>query len=263
MVTTAPRLMIVGGAEDRTGACVILREFVRLAGGEQARIVVLPSASEAAEQTGAEYCQLFGRLGARSVECLSIESRDDAMTPAARTAISDATGVFLTGGDQLRLMNLLGGTQLDTELQRRAAQGMIVGGTSAGAAIMSATMIVDGHADAPCAGAVRTGPGLELVRGVIIDQHFAQRGRIGRLLSVVALFPHELGIGIDEDTALVLDGSAGVVFGQGAVTILDAGEAKVNDAFDIGAGRGITLAGVKLHSLPAGRRFDFLERTPI
>jgi cyanophycinase len=257
---TAPRLVIIGGAEDRTGECVILRKFVSLAGGAAARIVVLPAASEIASQLGVEYSELFRSFGAQHVEALAIETREAAKDTAAIALVSGASGLFLTGGDQLRLMNLLGGTQLDVEIHRRSAQGMVVGGTSAGAAVMSATMIVDGHSDAPRLGTVQTGPGLELIRGVIIDQHFAQRGRIGRLLSVVALFPHELGIGIDEDTALVVESNVGVVLGRGAVTVLDAGEATTNEAVDVRSGEGITLSGVRLHSLPAGRRFDFSQR---
>ncbi|RYE84064.1 MAG: cyanophycinase, partial [Myxococcales bacterium] len=148
-------------------------------------------------------------------------------------------------------------------LHRRAAGGMVVGGTSAGAAVMSSTMIVEGETRSPRASAVHTGPGLEFLPGIIIDQHFAQRGRLGRLLSVVAQFPHQLGIGIDEDTALVIEGHEARVIGSGAITIVDAGSATRNDGADVPAGAAITLCGVTLHSLPRGQRFDLSARSPL
>ncbi|AUX36408.1 MULTISPECIES: cyanophycinase [Sorangium] len=261
--TSFPRLLAIGGAEDKEGERAILREFVRLAGGQGACIVIIPSASETPEVVGELYQHIFQQLGASEVTVLTIAARDDARDEAAMRQIERATGTFFTGGDQLRIMNRLGGTGVDTMLHRRCAEGMVVGGTSAGAAVMSSTMIVEGETRSPRAGAVRTGPGLELLPGVIIDQHFAQRGRIGRLLSVIGLFPHYLGVGIDEDTAIAVEGHRASVIGSGAVTIVDAGCASFNDAVDTGPGGCITLSGVTLHSLPHGRSFDLLERRPI
>ncbi|WP_437722502.1 cyanophycinase [Sorangium sp. So ce861] len=261
--TSFPRLLAIGGAEDKEGERAILREFVRLAGGQDACIVIIPSASETPEVVGELYQHIFQQLGASEVTVLTIAARDDARNEAAMRQVERATGTFFTGGDQLRIMNRLGGTGVDTMLHRRCEEGMVVGGTSAGAAVMSSTMIVEGETRSPRAGAVRTGPGLELLPGVIIDQHFAQRGRIGRLLSVIGLFPHYLGVGIDEDTAIAVEGHRATVIGSGAVTIVDAGCASFNDAVDTAPGGCITLSGVTLHSLPHGRSFDLLERRPI
>ena len=262
-VTTPSRLLIIGGAEDREGPCVILREFVALAGGADARLVVIPAASGSPEAVGGDYTRLFERLGVAAVSVLTLSDRSAAQREASVRQIKDATGVFFTGGDQLRIMNRLGGTGVDTVLHQRVAEGLVVGGTSAGAAVMSATMIIEGETRSPRAGAVRTGPGLEFLPGIIIDQHFAQRGRIGRLLSVVAQFPHQLGIGIDEDTALVVEGSLARVIGSGSITIVDAGATTFNDGGEVGPGEAISLCGVTLHSLPSGRSFDLRGRQPI
>jgi cyanophycinase len=258
-----PLLVIIGGNEDKTGARVILREFVRLAGGERARIVVVPVGSSYPEQVGAEYQAAFLALGADDVSCVNILCRDDAKDPQVLAALESTTGVFFTGGDQMRIMSLLGGTPFDTVLHHLVAEGVVFGGTSAGAAIMSSTMIMEGDSDAVRIASVRTGPGMEFLRGVIIDQHFTQRGRIGRLLAVVAQFPHELGMGIDENTAAIIEGNLCRVVGSGAVTVLDAGNVTFNDALNLRPEACITLCGVTLHSLPEGRGFDLLERKPL
>jgi len=258
-MSRAPNLVIIGGAEDKTGPCTILAEVVRRAGGRSARIAVIPAASELAE-TGADYATVFERLGAERVDILDVSSREHAHAPEHEDVVAAATAVFLTGGDQVRLMNRIGGTPLDRALHRRVEEGMVVAGTSAGAAVMSGTMIADGDADRVQANAVRTAPGLELLPGVVIDQHFAQRGRIGRLLAVVALYPHFLGVGIDEDTALLVRGHHARVLGRGSVTILDAGSATLNDATEVPPTARISLAGVTLHSLASGREFELMER---
>ena len=226
-------------------------------------MVIIPAATTIPEEVAEDYRALFLRLGVAEVHTLLVRTREDARESDLVALLEQATGVFFTGGDQLRLMSLLGGTPLDRTLQVRASQGLLIAGTSAGAAAMSTTMIISGESDAPTRGEVRTGPGLELLPGVIVDQHFTQRGRIGRLLSVVAQFPHELGIGIDENTALLVAGHFCQVVGSGAVTIVDAGATSFNDALEVAAGARITLCDVTLHCLPAGRSFDLLERRPL
>nr|ANY58055.1 Cyanophycinase [uncultured bacterium] len=257
------RLVIIGGAEDRTGERRVLREFVRMSGGEAARLVIVPVGSSFPDEVGREYEEAFRALGVSEVARLAIDSREHAKKSDMLALVERATGVFFTGGDQMRIMSVLGGTPFDTLLHRRSTDGLVIGGTSAGAAIMSATMIVSGDTSAVRLGAVQTGPGMEFLRGVIIDQHFAQRGRIARLLAVVAQFPHELGMGIDENTAVVVEGHTCRVIGSGSVTILDAGAGTFNDALDVGPGACIALGGVTLHSLPEGCRFDLLERVPL
>jgi len=261
---TAGPLLIIGGAEDKKGLCVILTRFVDLAGGDKARILVLTMASEFPKAVGKEYLDVFNRLGVRSVQALDVRQREQAAADEVATAIEEASGVFFTGGDQARITNLLGGSRADQLLHRRHEEGMLLGGTSAGASMMSANMIVEGLSEAtPRLGNVKIGPGMEFMRGAIIDQHFGQRGRSGRLLSALAQYPHQLGIGIDEDTALLVMGDRFEVIGDGAVTVLDAGSATYNDVLERRDTQHVALCGVTLHVLTAGLGFDLLERRPI
>src|SRR5947209_3553001 len=187
---TAGPLIVIGGAEDRKGPCNILSEFIRRSGGPKARIVVLTVASEHPREVGAEYLEVFQRLGAKQVQVLDIREREQAHAAELVEALANATGVFFTGGAQLRVTNLLGGTPADQVLHRRHEEGMALAGTSAGAAMMAGTMIVHGVSEAtPRLGIVRISPGMEVMHGTIIDQHFAQRGRGGRLLAALAQYP--------------------------------------------------------------------------
>jgi cyanophycinase len=257
-------LVLVGGGEDRTGPAVILREIVRLAGGSNAHILILGCASDQPRETGAAYVEVFRRLGAGEARCLDIASRAEANAPSATRAVEGANAVFFTGGDQVRITRLVGGTKLDTALHACREQGMVVAGTSAGATAMSSVMIVQGLAETtPRIGVVEMGPGMEFIGGVLIDQHFAERGRIGRLLSAVAQYPHDLGIGIDENTALVVREAVFEVIGEGAVTILDAGASTHSNALSIKRNEPLALCGIRLHVLPAPYRFDLRRRAPL
>lgn len=250
------RLLIIGGA---AGPALLVR-FVELAGAASARIVVIATASGTPENAEAYHVETFTSLGAGSVRALRLTTRAQANADAATAVLRDATGIFFTGGDQQRITTVLGGTATDSVLQELVAGGSVVlGGTSAGAAMMSATMIVGGDGPGVTAESVRTGPGLEFLPGVLIDQHFAQRGRLNRLLSAVARYPHELGLGIDEDTAILTDGDRFEVLGSGAVTVVDAGAAT-----DIRVPRSgpIALAGALIHVLPAGHTFHLTGRRP-
>jgi cyanophycinase len=252
------RLLIIGGAERRGTA--ILGRFVALAGGPAARIVVIATASREPAVLETEYVSAFTGLGAGSVSALRLDTRAQAGEPAAAAALSSATGVFFTGGDQLRITTILGGTPVDSLLQSLVAAGsLLLAGTSAGAAMMSGTMILGGDGPGVTSSSVRTGPGLEFLPGVLIDMHFAERGRLNRLLSAVALYPHELGLGIDEDTAILTDGDYFEVLGAGSVTVVDAGSATDIRVPENGP---IALAGARLHVLPAGYTFHLKGRTP-
>ncbi|MET7395252.1 cyanophycinase [Dactylosporangium sp. NPDC005572] len=259
-------LLVIGGAESHDpGDDAILERFVALAGGSDAQLVVIATASEAPAQREKEYTEVFQRLGADRVLPLRLESREDANGELAVGAIERATGVFFTGGDQLRITTAIGGSKVDSALHARLADGLVLAGTSAGAAMMSSTMILGGSIASVSSESVRTGPGLEFLPGVLIDMHFAERGRLNRLLSAIAMFPHELGLGIDENTAILVDTEAdGVVFevlGGGAVTVIDAGPAKRITC--PAADNPIALWGVQLHVLPAGHRFNLTERMPM
>ncbi|WP_439631421.1 cyanophycinase [Gemmata sp.] len=257
-------LVLIGGAEDRTGEARVLWEFVRLAGGAKGRLVVVTVASEEPVESGLAYLTAFRRLGVKDVHQLDVPDRAHATAPPAAAHLDAATGVFFTGGDQLRITNLLGGTPLDAALHRRRAEGVVIGGTSAGAAMMSGTMIVGGaNEGAPRAGAVEVGPGMDLLRGVMVDQHFTRRGRTGRLLAALARYPHLLGVGIDEDTALIADGAEFRVVGSGAVTVLDLGTALASNALELTAGQHLGICDVRMHVLPEGYRFRLTDRTPL
>ncbi|HJQ33828.1 MAG TPA: cyanophycinase [Pyrinomonadaceae bacterium] len=257
-------LVIIGGAEDREEERGILREFVRLAGGKRARLVIISVASDAPREVGQIYEKTFRALGVRQVRALDMAGRSDANGEEAVAAVNTATGVFFTGGNQLRITRLLGGTRLDTALHRRHEEGMVLAGTSAGAAMMSSVMIVG---SAPTmtlrAGMVELGSGLGFLPGVLIDQHFEQRGRLRRLLAAIAQHPHELGLGIDEDTGVVVDGHAFEVFGTGSVTVVDAGGLTHTNLGEAERHELLAICGVRIHILAPGYRFDLQNRTPL
>ncbi|BCJ87420.1 cyanophycinase [Effusibacillus dendaii] len=264
MSNSRGKLVVIGGAEDKQGECLILREFVRLAGGSNARIVVITVATELPLEVGAQYLEVFDRIGVEDVRTFDVSNRENANAASAAKAIEQATGVFFTGGDQVRITNLLGGTKIDMILHKRHEEGMILAGTSAGASMMSNTMIIEGVPETnPRLGIVEMGPGMEFISGVVIDQHFAQRGRIGRLLSAVAQYPHHLGLGIDENTAVVVDGNEFEVIGSGAVTIIDAGSLIYSNFAELHKNGDLALFGVKLHVLPSDYRFDLQNRAPV
>ena len=255
------RLLVIGGAERHAPAgAAILGRFVELAGGPDARIVVIATASEEPDVLEAEYADAFERLGAKQVEPLRLTGRGQANGNAALEALDDATGVYFTGGDQRRIAAVIGGTRSDQLLQGRVEAGeIILGGTSAGAAMMAGTMIVGGDQPGVSAASVETGPGLEFLPGVLIDMHFGERGRLNRLLSAVALYPHELALGIDEGTAILVEGDRFEVIGAGSVTVIDAGLA---DRISAPADGPIALTDARIHVLPAGCIFDLTGRSP-
>ena len=251
------RLLIIGGGAGRD----LLGRFVDLAGAGAARIVVIATASAIPACAEATYRETFTGLGAGRVDALRLATRADAGSAAVQAVLREATGVFFTGGDQERITRILGGTPVDRLLQELVAAGSVVlGGTSAGAAMMSGTMIVAGDGPGVSRTSVRTGPGLEFLPGVLIDQHFAERGRVNRLLSAVALAPHELGLGIDENTAILTDGDYFEVLGSGAVTVIDAGSAVDIRVPDAGP---IALTEARIHVLPAGHTFHLTGRRPV
>jgi len=257
-------LVIIGGAEDKTRGMEILRTFVRLSGGVNARIVVMTVATQYPVEAGAQYVDLFEEIGVGDVRTFDVSSRADANRSSACLAVEAATGVFFTGGEQLRITELLGGTRMDAALHAEHARGTVLAGTSAGASMMSSTMIVDGLAETnPRLGIVTMAPGMEFIDGVVIDQHFAERGRLGRLLSAVAQYPHHLGMGIDEDTAVVVRDGEFVVIGSGAVSVVDAGSLSHANLQQATSGGALLLCGVLLHVLPQGARFSLRDRKPL
>jgi cyanophycinase len=265
MVTseTKRQLVIIGGAEDKDGDSQILREFVRRAGGTKARIVIMTAATELPREAGENYIRVFTRLGAEEVRIVDTETREDASSSTALEAIAKSTGIFFTGGDQARITSILKDTELDAAIHKRFSEGIIVAGTSAGAAVMPDKMIVEGDSQTnPRIEIVEMGPGLAFLPGVVIDQHFSERGRLGRLISALIQEPAVLGFGIDENTAMLVTDHQIEVIGQGSVTILDESEATYNNLGNILKDEPLAICGAKLHVLPHGYKFDLKTRKP-
>ncbi|MFC4931657.1 cyanophycinase [Massilia sp. GCM10023247] len=250
-------LVIIGGHEDRHHGKAILSRFVELAGGPQARIVVITAASKVADEMWEQYDKAFADLGVRQCFHLGLESRQDANDEAKVRMVAEADGIFMTGGDQKRLLAIIGGTALDAAMHTALkVRGACIGGTSAGASAMSGHMLAQGKTDLlPEKGAVSLAAGLGFLHRVVIDQHFSERQRLSRLLSVVAQNPYLQGIGIDEDTALVVERGRGIeVLGEGSVTVVDGRTMDTNMA-DIRDHATPELIDVRLHLLPAGSRW--------
>ncbi len=257
-------VMVVGGHEDHAGARRVLRAFVALAGGGRARIAVVATAAGDPAAVAAGYAAAFRRLGARAVG-LCIADRGEAAEPDVVATLDASTGVFFTGGDQLRITAVLGGTAAEGALRGVHARGGVIAGTSAGASAMSSTMIVGGRSDAsPRRQSVRMAPGLGLLPGLVIDQHFAQRGRLSRLLVALGQNPALLGIGVDEDTAFTVDASGLLtVTGSATVTVLDGRGVRLTSASEAELDEAVTLTGVALHVLAEGYGFDLGRREPV
>ncbi|PRY48615.1 cyanophycinase [Knoellia remsis] len=254
--SSTPTLFIIGGAEDRVGRATLLRRFVKISGGRRARLVIIPTASSFQDEVEASYRDVFSRLGVTSIEVVNPQSRQDAQDPDAVARLDDATGIFMSGGSQLRLSQLFPGTPLGDAIHRAHARGAVVAGTSAGASIMSEFMISMGDEGiTPVQRDSQISAGMGLLKGVIIDQHFAQRSRYGRLLSVVAASPHLLGIGIDEDTAIEVSSGHLTVHGRGGIIVMDCRDA-TTDAPEARRGAPLLVSGAVVHNLPAGASFD-------
>jgi cyanophycinase len=250
-------LVIIGGGEDRKRDKEILSRFVELSGGKDAKIVVISAASSIADEMWEVYDKAFGDLGVENRVHLNLNSRHEANDEEHIKDILDAGGIFMTGGDQKRLLAIIGGTALDAEMHAALKlRGACIGGTSAGASAMSGHMLAQGRAELhPEKGSVSLGAGLGFLHKVVIDQHFSERQRLSRLLSVVAQNPYLQGIGIDEDTALVVERGVGIeVLGEGAVTIVDGRNMSTNVA-DIANNETPELIDVRLHLLPAGSKY--------
>lgn len=253
-------LVVIGGAEDKLGTRTILSRFVQLAGRKAARIVVLSTASALGDAATLAYKQLFAEMGVTDVRGLRPLTRAESNDPATAAVLDDATALFMTGGNQLRLSAVVSGTLLGQAIQALHARGGVIAGTSAGASVQGELMPSFGAAGTtPKQRMVQLSAGLGLLRGAIVDQHFEQRNRIGRLLALVVSSPSHLGLGIDEDTAIVVTGSTMEVLGRGAVTVIDGAHAE-SDAYEVKGTRPLLVSGVILHSLPSGTRFDLAER---
>jgi cyanophycinase len=256
-------LLIIGGAEDKWGQSSVLRHAIDMCGGTTAKIIVLTTATQKPQEVGKEYREVFTRLGVENIDILNIDSRDDANEDSVAQRLSSAAGVFFTGGDQLRITSILGGTKTYKTLLENYLRGVPIIGTSAGASAMTSTMIVDGNSNSAARKCtLGMSPGLGFLNQVIIDQHFEQRGRLGRLLVGVAQNPSILGIGIDEDTAIKVYSNASFeVIGTNCVTVIDGTSIKKSNVSELNPEEMIALSNVTIHVLPCGFRFDLNSRT--
>jgi cyanophycinase len=254
-------LIIIGGHEDREGERVILREVARRLNG--GRLVVATVASHEPEGYFEIYRRAFADLGVTDMAELYVHDRAETLDGRLARALDGAAGVFFTGGDQLRISSQIGDTPVERRVREIHEAGGVVAGTSAGASVMSDTMLVKGSSgESHRIGDLHMAPGLGLVRDVIIDQHFAERGRIGRLLGSVAQNPRVLGVGIDEDTAIVVRGGRFAVVGSGAVYVVDGEGVTRSNIAEAEPERALSMHDVRLHVLSAGDTFDLATRRP-
>ena len=258
-------LLAIGGGEFAE-ATDVLEEFLRLLKKKSdPQVTVMTVATDEPESAAVKYNNLFRRNGINHVSVVDVSTRNDAFNERALKALEKADALFFTGGDQLNVTSLMGGSPLHNLLHDRVKDGgFIIAGTSAGAAMMSNSMIISGSSDAPPkVGGVEIAPGMDLFRGTIIDTHFTQRGRHGRLLTAIAHYPQDLGIGIDERTAIMINNGEFKVIGEGVVTIMDGSRMKHNDLPYRKDRETLGLFGVEIHVLPAGYKYDLKKREPI
>ena len=259
-------LLVIGGAEDKYNERRILKKFLELAGGEKAEVLIVPVASDFPEFAADVYTQAFRNLGVAKPRVLRATSRQDIVDADVDSLLDGVNGIFMTGGDQMRLVSLLGGTKLADKIRSTVrSKNIVLAGTSAGAAAMSTTMVVRGEPSShPYKSAVRLSPGLGFLKNIIIDQHFTERGRISRLVTAVSYNPYNLGIGIDENTAIILDGKGLLeVFGQGSITIVDGSGITFNEIAEVGDNESFSVCGVQFHILRDGLSYNYLDRLSI
>lgn len=256
-------LIAIGGAEDKVGDRAVLRDVIDRAGGKKAKIAVFPTASSIPQELSATYEAIFSSMGAE-VRTVWLEERADAEDPANLALLEGVTAIFFTGGSQGRIVTLLGGTPMATAIRRAHRSGVIVAGTSAGASVICDHMIAQGKRGyAPRRNSVTLAPGLGLTKRLVIDQHFAQRHRIGRLFAAVALNPFLIGVGIDEDTGFVIEANNhATVVGRGTVTIIDGAKILHTDIHETPDAHPAALLGLSVHVLTPGCGFDIDARLP-
>ncbi|NJO39926.1 MAG: cyanophycinase [Cyanobacteria bacterium CRU_2_1] len=261
--STKTAVMVIGGAEDKIHGRQILQTFFQRSGGADARIAIIPSASREPAVIGSRYHDIFEEMGAKAIEVLDIREREHGEDPVLQACVEDCTGVFMTGGDQLRLCGLLADTPIMERVRMRAQLGEItLAGTSAGAAVMGHHMIAGGGSgESPNRSLVDMTTGLGIIPEVIVDQHFHNRNRMARLLSAVASNPAKLGIGIDEDTCAMFEGDGTFqVIGKGTVTVIDPGEVSFTNYSTIGTVDPISIHNLRVHILSHGDRYDLYKR---
>lgn len=254
-------LIIIGGAEDKTDDCMILKRSIEYLSDKDV-LTILTTATQKPDEVGKDYKHVFNKLGVKNIQILNISSREEANDQEFCRQLRDTKCIFFTGGDQLRITSILGGTEINKIIKEVYQDGGIIMGTSAGASVMSSTMVVQGDDNEPAKKCtLKMAPGLDLIEDTIIDQHFDQRGRFGRLLCGVAENPYVLGIGIDEDTAIIVfpDMSFEVI-GSNTVTIIDGKTIQSSNVSEQAQNEMLAIVGVTVHTLPKRYGFDMKTR---
>lgn len=256
------KLIIIGGKENRTKSGEILVEVAKLIGKKKLCIVTV--ASTVGDELWENYREVFKELGIKQMSHLNVFHRNDQVDLEALKAVKGAKAVFFTGGDQLKITSELGGTVVLDQILEIYKKGGILAGTSAGASVMGETMMIAGASDASFkVGTVKMSAGLGLVKNMIIDQHFAERGRIGRLIGATAHNPKFLGVGLDEDTGILFDDPKRFrVLGRGAVYILDAHTSSGCNLSEAEPDSTLSIFGVRMHILVHGDWYDVENRIP-
>ncbi len=258
-------ILIIGGAEDKLNERHILRKFVELSGGKDASILIVPVPSDFPVVTATLYKSIFENLGIKNVSVLKATSRQEILKADAGKVLKDITGVFLTGGDQMRLSSILGGTKFLIALKDAVRNGVTLAGSSAGASSMSSTMIVRGEPTVqPLKDSIRLCPGLGILKNIIIDQHFTERSRLNRLITAVSYNPTNLGIGIDENTAIHIKKNGVLeVLGSGTVTIIDGSNITYNTIAEVHESEPFSVMGLQINILSSSVRYDIYNRKQI
>lgn len=260
---TKSSVLVIGGAEDKIHGRQILTSFFERSGGTDAVIGIIPCASREPSIIGDRYRTIFSSMGAKQIEVLDIRSRTEVGEAHWFEILEQCTGVFLTGGDQLRLCSLMADTQLMNTVRQKAQMGEIaLAGTSAGAAVMGERMIAGGGSgESPNRALVDLSDGLAIVPEILVDQHFHNRNRMARLMSAVAACPDKLGIGIDEDTCALFEGNGTFqVIGKGTITIVDPGNLSYTNHPDVTTTDPLSIHDLRVHVLSSGDRYHFLDR---
>lgn len=258
-------LVIIGGAEDKRTDMRILKIIYNISGGDNGTVAIVTTATNSPYEAEREYNDLFKSLGSKAVYGINISNRAQADDQRLVKQIKECDCIFFVGGDQLRISSILGGTEFHKAILDSLNNGKVIAGTSAGASMMSQVMVVEGKDDeAPRKCTLKMAPGMGLLQGVIIDQHFNQRGRIGRLLAAVAQNPGVIGLGIDEDTAAIVNSDLSFkVAGSGVVTVVDGRDISFTNTSEQYAEEPLAITNVKIHVFPEGYGFNLITKQGI
>jgi cyanophycinase len=262
-ISTLYPIMVIGGAEDKVNGCGILTAFFESAGGKLATIGIIPCASQEQSVLGDRYSQIFQGMGVQQVQVLDVRLPKECDEERWLNVMSSCTGIFVTGGDQQRLCDLIGGGKFIESIKERIQLGkLVLAGTSAGAAMMGERMIAGGSSgEFPNRSLVDLADGLGFIPELLVDQHFSNRNRMARLMSAIAAYPDKLGIGIDEDTcAAFSDDGTFEVLGKGTITVIDPGGLTHTNYLEASETSPISLHKLTVHVLSQGDRYNYQHR---